>query len=96
MSSIACAVLCVLAKQITYDWDILSFPALSVAPMDYESSIRILEFSAAGVQLVPVSILDDLILENTEYFSAHITTTDPFVVTTVEDHIIFITDNGEM
>lgn len=64
--------------------------------MDYESSIRIVEFTEAGLHLLPVIFVDDLTLEDTEYLSAHITTSDPFVVSTVEDFIVFITDNGEM
>lgn len=63
--------------------------------MDYESSIQIVEFDSAGSHMVPFMTIDDLIVEDTEYFSAHITSSDSFVRTIVEDSVIFITDDGE-
>lgn len=56
--------------------------------------IAILTFTGNGVQTVLVPILDDLIVENTESFSAHLTTTqDDLVQLLTTSTEVFITDN---
>lgn len=67
---------------------------LCVAPADYEGTVQVVEFSSAGEVQVPVEIMEDQLLEGTEYFTGLITAGDSFVTVLTADISVAINDNG--
>lgn len=69
------------------------FPPLS-APDDYESVMTELTFSAQQTrQCVNVTILDDVLLEGVEDFSANLSTADGQVALDPQEAAVTIVDN---
>ena len=50
-------------------------PPYPAAPNDYTGTIEIITFTQDEVQPIRISILNDNLVEDTEFFSAHLTTT---------------------
>ena len=66
----------------------------TLAPDDYEGLVRVLEFTGNGSQTVPISITDDTELEDIEFFTVNITTTDDYVEIIQRSTQVFIQDSG--
>lgn len=70
---------------------------LILAPADFSDILEVIPLSLECQNItIPVSIVDDLALENTEDFSVNITSTDEFVAIGQDTTQVFIVDNGEV
>ena len=73
---------------------IFSTSQSATPPEDYNASPMTLEFSSSVMSItVPVTIVDDDILENPETFSAVLTTGDPSVLLDPDVATVTINDN---
>lgn len=70
-------------------------PPQSPAQIDYEEILEIIPVDNLKDTVIPVTIIDDLLPEETEYFGVNITTTDDSVLVEQEGTVVFILDNGE-
>jgi hypothetical protein len=73
----------------------LCFLSISLAPEDYTEILQVLSLDLESQNIsVPVTIADDLALENMEVFTVNISSTDDFVAVGEDSTQVFISDSG--